>query len=481
MKKRFKLLGMALLTGTAGLIFSCGTGGETVSVNEENSIGTASITVGVKFPENISPQYIDNDVRCVEVSYTRDGTFKSLVLTPDNPVGTIEDIIPGRAMIHVMATDTYSQDNDGTYCEGNVLDSVNVLADIKEGTNRLVTTLISPAKWLLVDESDNPKPIVFNKIKQDALEKLESFNVVSTESEISFQSLDFRKPSGISTYKVAFIGNDFYVDNDNGEDYGCATPEQCITEGLYFNQFTGPDSSKNAFETDSVRLSPVQIGNDTYERKFFIFGVRPMYDSMMYDDMEKFSEFKAIQSDNTDVINDFESRFDYTKVVDATHMEGTILEIVEKGKRIDKVCSLDKEGTNLIDCPVNMPDNDMFGDFDGNRPPVPASITIRPNSISTQAIDDNDCYKDVSVIESVGIDYLNSPYVNCDDNDPYRCDYNMDGMIDDNDDINGDGEVNRNDNYYIIQRTITDADICVYPFRAKAEKIPETEALLLIQ
>ena len=522
MRKSIKLLSAALLAGAATFVASCGTGGESSSLGSDEQVGTASLSVAVKFPNGITPQYIDNDIQCIEVSYYRGMVERHVVLTPDNPTGTIENIVPGRARIEVRATDAYYQDNDTgeVYCEGNEMDFVKVFAEIKEGVNNLVTTLIAPAKWKLVDNNDEPVEIVFNKIKTDSTERISSFNIMTWSMEgPHYASLDFTKPAGVSSYKVAFKGNDMYVDNDL--EYGCVSSDTCITEGLYFNQFIGPDISKNAFETEPVALAPVQVGNDMLHREFWIMGTKPMYDEMP-DEFEDnvIRTFKAIQADNTDIIQDFENRFGYTKVSDATHMEGAIIEILEKGKNVDIVCSLDKDGNNIIDCPPaltnNMPDmdndgyndnggsdNDMFGgndqtfdndnysgndmtggnDMIGDNDNFGGNDQIGPSSIDIAAIDDNDCYRDVNVIEQEVVDYLNSPFAYCEPipTTPFYCDYNMDGVINDNDDINGDGFVNDNDNYYIIRRTTTLTDVCVYPFRAKAEKLPETIGNITIQ
>ncbi len=494
MKKGIKLLSAALLVSAAGFIAACGTGGESSSLENEELLGTASLSVAVKFPKrDIAPQYIDNDIRCIEVNYHKGIVNKHLVLTSDNPRGVIDNIVPGKAIIKVRATDHYEQDNNTgeTYCVGNDMDFVKVFADIKEGENNLITTLIAPAQWKIVDENDQPKNIVFNKIKTDSTESISAFNITKPEGP-HIMSIDFTRPSGISFYKVEFIGNDMNTDND--AEYGCVSPNSCITEGKYLNQFMGPDTSENAFGTEPVALAPVHVGNDMFHREFWIMGMKPMYDEEFLEN-GVIKSFKALQADNTDIIEDFENRFGYTKVVDANHMQGTIIEILEKGKNKEIICSTDKEGNNVIDCPQGLMnylssmdndehtrnfDNDMNGgnevvedndNFRGNNPPAPASI-------KTVAIDNDNCYRDVNVIEQETVDYLHIPFANCEST---RCDYNMDGKINDNDDINRDGDVNDNDNYYIIKRTTTLTDVCVYPFRAKAEKIEYPTLNLYIQ
>ncbi len=520
MKKSVKLLTAALLAGAATFVASCGTGGESSSLGSDEQVGTASLSVAVKFPNGITPQYIDNDIQCIEVSYYKGTVERHVVLTPENPTGTIENIVPGRAKIEVRATDAYYQDNDTGefYCEGNEMDFVRVFAELKDGMNNLVTTLISPARWVIVDNNDEPVEIVFNKIKTDSTERISAFDISKWYTGGPYYaSLDFNKPSGKSWYSVEFRGNDLYADNDSELGYGC-TSEKCVTEGFYLNQFVGPDTSKNAFETEPVALAPVQVGNDMLHREFWIMGTKPLYGEQFIEDGENYDitrTFKAIQADNTDIIEDFESRFGYTKVVDATHMEGSILEILEKEKSVEVTCSTDKDGNNVIGCPEGLAnhipdmnnnggmDNDMFGgndqtfdndnysgndmtggnDMVGDNDNFGGNDQVGPQSINIAAIDDNDCYRDVNVIEQEVINYLNSPFAYCEPipTTPFYCDYNMDGVINDNDDINGDGFVNDNDNYYIIIRTTTLTDVCVYPFRAKAEKIPPKEINVYIQ
>ena len=511
MKKSIKLLSLALLAGAATSLMSCGTGGESSSLGSEDQIGTASLSVAVKFPNSdIVPQYIDNDIKCIEVSYYRGMIERHVVLTPDNPTGTIDNIVPGKARIEVRATDNYYQDNDtgDTYCEGTTMDFVKIAADLKEGINNLVTTLVAPARWVIVDDNDQPINIVFNKIKTDSTESISAFDITTWEmGEPEYASLDFTKPAGTSWYKVSFKGNDLYVDNDSNPEYGCASPNECITEGIYLNQFVGPDISKNAFETQPITLAPVQIGNDMLHREFWIMGTKPLYDEQFVEEGDGITRtFKAVQADNTDIIEDFENRFGYTKIADATHMQGTILEILEKGKNVEIICSTDKEGNNVIDCPpalANMtpgmdndnynggPDNDMFGgndmtggnDMVGDNDNFGGNDQVGPQSINVAAIDNDDCYRGVNVIEQETVDYLHSPFVYCEPipTTPFYCDYNMDGVVNDNDDINGDGFVNDNDNYYITRRMITLTDVCVYPFKAKAIKIPQTLGNVTIQ
>ncbi len=485
--KKLKLLSAALLTGTAVFVASCGTGGDSVSsVENGGSVGTASLKISVKFPEKtIAPQFISTRIRCVTVEYhSKSGMLKHVSLTPASPTASLNDLIPGEAFISVVSTDNDTVDEEG-YCIGNRLDHVNIRAYLKEGANQLTTTLIAPAKWVFVDDNDNPAPIVFNKLKTDSTETVTDFNLISDYSDYGYNpepmSLDFTKPSGTSGYKVIFRGNDLTVDND--EDFVCKEAGNdvvCETYGRYFNQFIGLNNSMNAFETSPVGLAPVVEGNDQYNRFFLILGTKPVYEGyygMVNPDEGYLETFEAFQADNTDVIQDLESRFAYTYVKNANHMEGTILEVVEKGKTEDIGCSYDRAGTDTFDCPPNVAD--YIDNYIG-----PTSINIENSSgIQTLALDNDGCYKDVNIVEKYGrkISYFDIPCEPDNDGKYTVCDYNLDGVINDNDDMNGDGVIDANDDYYVYRESITNADICVYPFKAKAEEIPETVLELVIQ
>jgi hypothetical protein len=456
-----KLLGAALLISAAGVIASCGTGGDSISMGD-TPVETASLKIAVKFPDSgINPTYIDNDVSCIQVEYSKGDIFKEVTLTRDNPTATIEKLVPGSSLIKITATNGLP-DNDGEYqyCTGDILDKVNVKAYLKEGENQLKTILIAPAKWEFVDNDDNPVSIVFNKLKTDSLEEITSF-VLSVNSYGPIPaSLDFTKLAGKSFYKVAFYGNNLnpIEDNDAGSCVYQDGEIVCYTEGIYFNQFVGPNTSSNTFEAHEVPLAPMTIDNDQVKRFFIVLGSPPNY--MEDTDVGYNKEFSVIQdNDNTDVAKDVETRFGFTKVVDALHMEGTILEVAVKGENKEIICSFDTEGNDIIPCPENIGDETFIG---------PMSISISNEGISTQAIDNDNCYRDVSMVEKRYIDYLHSPFRNCEPTTPFYCDYNMDGVINDNDDMNGDNDVNQLDNYYIIETTNMPADICVYPFRAKA-------------
>ncbi len=468
--KKFAL--SAVMAGASLALFSCGAGSET-ALNGSENIGTASLKIGVKFPdsEGITPQFISQQVQCIKVVYTKGSLTKSITLTPSNPTGTIDNIIPGPAYINVYATDV----SDGNDCIGTTLDTANIYANIKEGTNNLTATLISPAKWKFVDNNDNPAPIVLNKTNPSSSETIDSFNVVLPDYMIP-SSIDTSKPTGVSTYKVAFSGSNLtpYTDNDNPESK-CVSDSLCITKGNYYIQFIGPSTTNNAFETSDIQLAPVTIGNDIQKRFFFIYGTPPGYEPMSNDMFTK--TFKATQPDNTNVIDDFNSRFSSTSVVSANTMNGVILEVLQKSSNDQVICSFDENGDNAFTCPNSLADLLQAN----NIGPSSIRVVSLGDIISSQSIDNDNCYKGTTIVEDRKIDYLHLPFKRCIPTTPYYCDYNLDGDINDNDDINGDNDVNQNDNYYVILRKIMNTDICVHPFRAKAEEIPPNELNMIVQ
>ncbi len=508
MKKSLKLLSAALLVGAAGFVASCGTGGDAVTSAGDSSgsvetLKTASLRVAVKFPNSqISPQYIDNDVKCVEVVFQDKNEFrKYLALTPDSPSGTLDDLTPGSSLIEIVAVDGVGYDYDGTpYCDGSVIDVVRVKALLKEGPNQLTATLISPARWIFVDNNNNPISITFNKIKTDSTERIWAFDLKTTGGTLLYNdynfdipqtaSYNFDMPGGRTSYYINFKGNDLFIGTDNDDYFACSDTDNdgigdtCATYAHYYNQFVGPNTSSNVFESNSIYLNPLTEGNDQYARFFFVFGTKPGYEGYYgysyydYKDESYIYDFEATQADNTDVIQDIASNFGYTSVVSPNTMLGTILEILVKSEQKGYGCSFDRAGTDTFTCPAN-----VGSLFDGSYYQLgPASINITKNGISTLALNDNDCYTDVTIEEKRG--QLVSILVRCNqDNDGNYtiCDYNIDGDINDNDDMNGDGIVNKDDDYYVYHEWRINGDICVYPFRAKAQPIPKTTLDLTIQ
>jgi len=470
-----KLLASAMLAGVPAILASCGTGGE-ASLNGDRSVGTASLNVAVKFPDSdgVTPQFISQRAQCIEVDYIRGESYKHVILTPSSPTGQIQNIIPGMSHIRVVATDTADSD----HCTGQKLDEINIAANIKEGANQLTATLIGNAKWKFVDENDQPAPIILNKTYPSSQEEIDSFNLFpGIPDMIGPSSIDLTKPFYKSDYTVVFKGKNLYVHEDNNSK--CTEPETCITGGWYLLQFIGPSTTNNAFETNDVNLMP---DNDSgqIERFFTIIGMRPGDDEYegyygYYGPGYYSSNFTIEQPDNTNVIDDWESRFSYTTVVSANRMEGVLAEVAIYSSNDNILCSFDNEGNNTFPCPPNLEDH-----INGDIGPASIKTVSLGSGISTQSIDNDNCYRNSTITEEEMVDYIHSPFVYCEPT-TYRCDYNLDGVINDNDDMNGDNDVNQLDNYYIIKRNVSTGDICLHPFRAKAEEIPLTELNVTLQ
>lgn len=505
-KKIYKSLLAAALIAAPAYFISCGTGGTETS--NSNQVNTASLTLKAPFKSGVKSQFISQDVSCIEYYVFKHNSNGDLIfnysgtLTPDNPVVNITNLPTGTVYIDLRmtngqpVTDSY---NNYVYCDGTTLDYLYPYVELAEGQNTFTATMIGNAQWEFVDSNGNPTSITLNKTNPDSTEALSAFDTFTwdtfpgstTVSSVNKTSIDTTKPSGGEGYHLIWKGTNLDTTLNN-----CADNTACEGYGGYMVQFIGPNISNNAFETDSINLTPyVDSSGNTWSRMAFIYGAPPGYleGKGYYGYYQSYYgyyysyNFSATQDDGTDVISDIESRFNYTTVTSADTMQGTILEIATPDLTRTYTCAWDPGFTNTFDCPSQITSQML-------KTSVSKKFKELSTGISSQAIGSDGCYRNVSINEDEISEERTGWYAwnNCQDLDTngdgtidiyYACDYNLDGVVDLNDDTNNDGTIDYNDSmpFYIHSTMTATMDICAHQFTAKAKEIPSTDLQINIQ
>jgi hypothetical protein len=184
--------------------------------------------------------------------------------------------------------------------------------------------------------------------------------------------------------------------------------------------------------------------------------------------------FSLYQDDGTDVISDMENRFTKSSVTGPNTMEGIFVEVAFNSSdyMVQKVCAWDADFQNTFPCPQNTVS------YTGLKETV--SNLMTGNNISTQAIDQNGCYKNAYLnTTNYWIEY--SGYFASCNQTGYECDFNLDGTIDQNDDTNGDGVIDWGDSLPVFVKEHEEGTIhiCIYPFKAIADEISQDDLNLL--
>lgn len=185
MKKTHRSLISALmlagLISPALLLNGClDTGGSSASVTQGAQVAKASVGITVAFPAaGATAARIDQNTTTLRVQVW-DATNQSCqeygcfgdpngsvdLQRPQNGgevSGNITNISPGEAVVRVSQLDA----------DGNVLETVNVSANLVEGDNAMTVTLIRAA-WIL------ESPVTFNKIVGTDTARIDSFSLVPT-------------------------------------------------------------------------------------------------------------------------------------------------------------------------------------------------------------------------------------------------------------------------------------------------------------
>ena len=484
---RKKLLISAIFSSAVFFISSCGSG-ETATSSSESVQKTGNLTIGVKFPSSggLSSQYIDQNTQCIEVhvyAHSYDW-YKHLILTPENPQATITGIPVGNNFIYVTS---YDGPAEGNYCTGNQLDYVNSYAYIVEGDNNFTINMLR-AKWVFVDTEGNPISINLNGTLSTSNESIDGFYVLPSNT-LYPTSIDTLKPSGENVYEVYFTGSNLSTCNS-------ANPSICPSLGTYYSQLIGPDISNNAFETffdvsGTQTYSILQPGSNGEPRLFFIQGTPPCYISSIgyyspdYPLYGYYFDCSYTSSDN--------SIFNYTTSVTASDtMEGYIAEVMIKDYSFTYTCFTDLNDPqgSTITCP--------WDNMNSIAPSKLMKKAINQAIVKNQLLAQQTCLQDVTVnttittAESAG--WYQVEDINDIDGDglttgDYVCDSNLDGVIDQRDDTNGNGDIEcwpqeyGGDaiTFYVTTNGDFTFDICLHPFTAKAQQIEQSELNLIIQ
>ncbi|SNZ03832.1 hypothetical protein SAMN06265182_0483 [Persephonella hydrogeniphila] len=459
------------------LYLSCTGSGDTNSTSQKD----ASLTLSVKFKsKNISSQFISQNIQCIEYEfYDNDGRWINGVLTSNNNQAVIQNVAPDRGFLHLKGYDGYDIIDGSTLCVGTRLDEIYTELHLAEGNNSFVINMIGHAMWEFVDSSNNPSPIVFNKIKTDSQE---SFNYFVIQKRIfTPASVDETKPGWKEDYDLLikgsnlYTGADLYPDIDNS----CQDTTYCFFYDKfdYILQLIGPNISNNAVETDGIPLSPyTDNDNNLWYRIVFIYGTNPLYDAYRSytDSYIPQDSFSLYQDDGTDVISDIENRFVKSYVTGPNTMEGIFVEVAFNNSNFlrQKICAWDPDFQNTFPCPQNTVS------YTGLKGTIDKIVSSK--GINTQSIDQNGCYRNAYLnTTNYWVEYTEH-YASCNQN--WECDYNLDGVIDQNDDTNGDGNINWEDGlvFFVKEHEEGTLHICVYPFKAVADEIL-TEDLNLLQ
>ncbi|WP_457624227.1 hypothetical protein [Persephonella sp.] len=483
-----KVLLLSAIVSFPFMVYSCGDSGTT---SNNSSVSTLSISVNFSTNQKISPQFISTSAQCIGYSLVPVGSYETIrqgTITPDNPSVSIT-VPTSNYYMSITVTDGVADENG--YCTGNLLDYVQSYVALAEGSNNFTVNMIGNAKWELVDEGGKPSPIVLNKLT--ALnETINYFTLVPNYYYYPYDyyyatSIDTSKPIGYASYKVTWRGENLPT------NYDCPDSQTCITSADYAVQFIGPDTSKNSFEVHDIELSPYTDGNgEDWDRTMFIVGLPANYDAYTayygyygsYYGYEYTEEFNLTQADGTDVIADLESRFNFTSVTSSDTMEGIILEVATKRSTYTEnyTCSWDANGTETFTCPGAITATGLKA--------ATLSALSSGDTINSQALDSNNCYMDVSLNETFSYATESWYYAQCQSVDlngdgvnEEVCDYNLDGNFDSADDTNGDGIIDWSDSitFYVTGTVTGDIHVCVYPFKAKASEITESDLNVNVQ
>ncbi len=479
-----KLFASAVLSAGAFFLFSCGDEGSPPALGsgEKQTSSTAEekfgvLKLGVKFPSSgeLMSQFIDQNIQCIYVEIHNGSWYKEAILTPDNPTVTISNIPLGSYIIHITA---YDGSSDGSYCTGNVLDSVGAYADISEGTNSFTINLLR-AKWIFVDSNNNPVAINLNGTLSTSNESINGFYVLPPGSFFSTVSIDPSKPAHGHYYDVYFFGNN--LDACNATD-----PTLCYTWGYYYLQLIGPNTSNNAFETafDTSGWSTaglLQPGPNGELRMFFVTGMPPC--TSYYDYYDYY--YNCSYSFSNPSIENYMN----TTVTSSDTMQGNIAEMLLKNYTEQFSCYLDPndpQTTNVL-CPT------YYLAMRVNSLKKAVLKAAAKNQLSAQQT----CMQDVTLNQTETWKENTAWYGPQDVNDidgdgdtwEFLCDNNFDGNYDMSDDTNGNGNIEcwestyggDGRDFYVDFSISSTFDVCFHPFTAKAQQIPTTELSLIIQ
>ncbi len=493
MRNQIKKLALAAIM-VAPLSYMACVGSDSNTSQNSSQPKTASLHLAINFKDSRpNAQYISNDIQCIKYSIYGNGSqWIDGVISKDNPQINIDNLHVGQ---NYMDLHFYSGSAQGNECDGDELSSMYLELNLTEGNNTFNIPLISYTKW----ELENP--ITFNKLKKDTQETINSFVInsdifhYSSGYDAGPASVDETKPAYPKSYHIVWEGSNLYTGNNE-----CANQENrnefCFLryDLQYILQLIGPgDSSKiapNAIESNEFELEPYTDSDGTrWKRIIFIYGKNPTYEPYQNLDKKLYKlpedEFSLTQKDGTDVVDELDTIYK-TTAINGNQIEGTIIEVATNTSDYfeDYTCAWDPDFKNTFQCPQEIQQEGIK---------VAVSSALK-NQVSTQSKDANDCYMNTRINETRYWVEHSMQYAQCEVEEEGikaqvatyysdRCDYNLDGVVDEKDDTNEDGQIDWHDSLPIFVKMHSEGtlNICLYPFTATAEELTQEEKDILIQ
>ncbi|WP_029522575.1 hypothetical protein [Persephonella sp. KM09-Lau-8] len=491
MRNQIKKLALAAIM-VAPLSYIACVGSDSNTSENSSQAKTASLHLAINF-KNSRPnaQYISNDIQCIKYSIDNGSQWINGTITKDNPQIDLQNVHVGQ---NYMYLGFYSGDEVDGRCDGDLLSSMHLELNLIEGDNTFNIPFIAYTKWKLEN------PITFNKLKKDSQETIDSFIINSNMLRYSSgydavpASVDETKPAFPQSYHLIWQGSNLYTGNNE-----CANQEDrdkfCFLryDLQYILQLIGPGGTQiapNAIESNDLDLEPYTDNNGTkWRRNIFIYGTNPTYEAYQNFDKKLYKlpedEFSLTQEDGTDVVDELDTVYK-TTALNGNQIEGTIIEVATNTSDYfeDYTCAWDPDFKNTFQCPQEIQQEGIK---------VAVSSALK-NQVSAQSKDANDCYMDTRINETRYWVEHSMQYAQCEVEEEGikaqvatyysdRCDYNLDGVIDEKDDTNEDGQIDWHDSLPIFVKMHSEGtlNICLYPFTATAEELTPEDKDILIQ
>ncbi|WP_297453715.1 hypothetical protein [Persephonella sp.] len=491
MRNQIKKLALAAIM-VAPLSYMACVGSDSNTSQNSSQPKTASLHLAIKFNDSQpNSQHISNEINCIEYSIDSGNQWIDGTITKNNPVVNLPNLHVGQ---NYMYLGFYSGNPEDGRCNGALLSSMRLELNLKENDNTFNIPFIAYTKWKL------KTPITFNKLKKDAKETVDSFIINSdminydSRYDVAPASVDETKPAYPQSYHILWEGNNLYIGNNE-----CANQENrdkfCFLryDLQYILQLIGPGDSNiapNAIESNEFELEPyTDSSGNKWKRIVFIYGKNPTYEPYQNFDKKLYNlpndEFSLTQGDGTDVVNELDTVYK-TTALDGEEIKGTIIEVATNTSDYfeDYTCAWDPDFQNTFPCPQRIQEESIK---------VAVSSTLK-NQVSAQSKDANDCYMDTRINETRYWVEHSMQYAQCESNAQGikaqivtyysdRCDYNLDGVIDEKDDTNEDGQINWKDSLPIFVKMHSEGtlNICLYPFEANANELSQDEKNILKQ
>ncbi|WP_032496532.1 hypothetical protein [Hydrogenivirga sp. 128-5-R1-1] len=398
--------------------------------SSSDSGGMFSLSVGVNFPSQggLRTQYIDPRTACIELTLSsRDGTFKSTaILTPSSPYATFSGLTSSELIVTIKSTD--GSPGQGT-CTGNVVDYASASLSLKPGTNSLSLTM-PRAKWTFTS------PI----------------NLSGGESITGISLTPLQTPSvgsGYGSYRISFFGDNLY---DCGSGYGTI----CYATVDYHVKFEGPDKTQGSLGSEFVPYPSSTRGwiglapSGGVERYALLVGSVPCtykreanLKSCVFSISQDLSQYIGVKTSGSSIT-------------------GYLWEVFVKSKSLQLECAWDENFTDPLS--TGCPDGVSI-----------ASLSVRSQAKGDTTLKTQASIQNLSASLIKVHEYNSKDYASCDQSQPDRCDYNLDGVIDSQDDTNGDGQIDTKDSKTFYSRSTWSMNFDLNTFSLSASAGQETD------